>query len=243
MKYEKRIVLYLDILGFKSKVNESVTNQETFNSIHKALTNIYSDKFKNENGPMKGVNFGTQISVFSDNIVFSEPYGKQGAFFGFIYSIYWLVNEILWDGYLTRGAVVIGDLYHDERIVFGPALNEAYRLESEMAIYPRVIMKQEDFATAMKTALYGDIEEEAKYLDDVLSFDEDGFLFLNNLTKKHEFDDSETYVALLEKTKRIIVEGLKNKDVKVKSKYEWLKYQYNKLYDDDIDARAPGKIY
>ena len=34
-----------------------------------------------------------------------------------------------------------------------------------------------------------------------------------------------------------------NKDIKVKAKYEWLKHKYNELYDSDIDARAPGKIY
>ena len=35
----------------------------------------------------------------------------------------------------------------------------------------------------------------------------------------------------------------KDKLIKIKAKYEWLKRQYNALYDEDIDARAPGKIY
>lgn len=243
LKYEKRIVLYLDILGFQSKVNESLSSQKVFDSIYKALSNIYSDKFKNENGPMKGTDYGTQISVFSDNIVFSELYENKGSWFGFLYSIYWLINEILWDGFLTRGAIVIGDLYHNEKIVFGPALNEAYRLESEVAIYPRVVFQKDTMDEGLKTALYGDIDEDIKYLDYIISFDEDGLFFVNNLSKKHDFDDEETYVGLLFRVKKIIEEGLTNKDIKVKTKYEWLKQKYNELYDSDIDARAPGKIY
>lgn len=242
-KYKKRIVLYLDILGFQNKVNESINNQKVFDSIHKALSNIYSDKFKNDNGPLKGTEYGTQISVFSDNIVYSEPYENKGSWFGFILSIYWLINEILWDGFLTRGAIVIGDLYHDEKIVFGPALNEAYRLESKVAIYPRVIFTKNTIEEGLKTSLYGDVNEDIKYLKQIVSEDEDGLFFINNLSKKHDFDDEETYIDLLFRAKKIIEEGLTNQDIKIKAKYEWLKRQYNALYDENIDARAPGKIY
>lgn len=240
--YEKRIVLYLDILGFKSKVDESTSNYEMFKSIHKALNNIYSDRIKNYQGPMKGVDYGTHISVFSDNIVMSEPYEREGSFYGFVHSVYWLVNEILWDGFLVRGAITIGDLYHDDKVIFGPALNKAYQMESELAIYPRVIISQDDFVTGLKRALYGDVDEEAKYLDHILSIDEDGFIYLNNITKKHEFDDNEVYIDLLIKLRSKIVEGLKMSNLKVKAKYEWLKTKYNELYDDEIDVRAPGKI-
>lgn len=43
-------------------------------------------------------------------------------------------------GFWLRGAVTIGLLHHDEDIVFGPALNRAYELESRHAIFPRIIL-------------------------------------------------------------------------------------------------------
>lgn len=241
IKYEKRIVLYLDILGFKNAVDKSIEDQEVLQTIYKSLNNIYSDKIKNYQGPLKGLDYGTHISVFSDNIVMSEPYNRNGSLYNFIYSVYWLVNEILWDGFVVRGAITIGDLFHDDKVIFGPALNKAYKMESEMAIFPRVIISKDDVAEGLKMALHDDIEE-TKYFNIVLEVDEDGFFYLNNITKHHEFDDNETYVNLLFKLRRIIVEGLKNTNLKVRAKYEWLKAKYNQLYDTDIDSRAPGKI-
>jgi hypothetical protein len=46
----------------------------------------------------------------------------------------------LFEGYFVRGAVVRGLLYHDNNMVFGEALTEAYRLESQVAIYPRIML-------------------------------------------------------------------------------------------------------
>src|SRR5438105_1445070 len=41
-------------------------------------------------------------------------------------------------GMLVRGGVTIGKLYHSGGVVFGEALVDAYRLESRVAIYPRI---------------------------------------------------------------------------------------------------------
>lgn len=242
IKYEKRMVLYLDILGFKNAVNRSVNDSKLLLKIHKALKNIYSDRIKNYSGPLKGVDYGTQVSVFSDNIVLSEPYGSEGSWFSFLYAIYWLINEILWDGFLVRGAISIGELYHDEQIVFGPALNEAYENENNIANYPRVIFTKETLNEGLKTAMHKDMNEERKVLSNILEVDEDGLIYINNITKKHEFDYQEDYIELLFKVKRMIEIGLKSDNLKVVSKYEWLKSKYNNLYNENMDSRCPGKI-
>nr|WP_317187917.1 hypothetical protein [Acinetobacter gerneri] len=41
---------------------------------------------------------------------------------------------------LLRGALTIGEIYHDENMVFGPAMVEAYELESKVAEFPRIIL-------------------------------------------------------------------------------------------------------
>jgi hypothetical protein len=43
-------------------------------------------------------------------------------------------------GFLIRGGVTIGNLYHAQGIVFGPAMVEAYELESRTAVYPRIVV-------------------------------------------------------------------------------------------------------
>lgn len=242
IKYEKRIVLYLDILGFKSAIDKSIEDYGILKSIHKVLNNIYSDRVKNYHGPLEGASYGMHVSVFSDNIVMSIPYETENFFYDFIRSTYWLVNEILWDGFLARGAITIGDLYHDDKIIFGPALNEAYQMESELSIYPRVIISKQIFMVGMENISKIKVEEVVKSFEQILPVDNDGFYFLNYFTKSHEFYDTEVYLDFLIKIKRLIVEGLKNDSLKARPKYEWLKRQYNKLYDEGIDARAPGRI-
>ena len=44
---------------------------------------------------------------------------------------------------LSEAASRKGPLYHDDHIVFGDALVQAYRLESQIARYPRVIVPSE----------------------------------------------------------------------------------------------------
>ena len=41
---------------------------------------------------------------------------------------------------LIRGSITIGDLIHDEHILMGPTMIEAYKMESEVALYPRIIV-------------------------------------------------------------------------------------------------------
>ena len=46
--------------------------------------------------------------------------------------------------FLCRGGISAGLLYHDDnnenQILFGPAFNRAYQLESELASIPRIIL-------------------------------------------------------------------------------------------------------
>src|SRR5205807_662034 len=61
--------------------------------------------------------------------------------------VFWTLNELLgvqvsliWRGMLSRGAVVEGKVLHTDKMIFGPALVEAYDLESKAALFPRIIL-------------------------------------------------------------------------------------------------------
>jgi hypothetical protein len=81
---------------------------------------------------------GAQLTSFSDNVVASVPFDEQYL----VWTLRSLGNIQLGAalaGFWIRGAVTIGELHHDTHIVFGPALNRAYFLESHDAKYPRII--------------------------------------------------------------------------------------------------------
>ena len=44
------------------------------------------------------------------------------------------------NGFLLRGGITIGSIVHDEESAFGPGLNRAYQLESQIAKFPRFVL-------------------------------------------------------------------------------------------------------
>ena len=94
-------------------------------------------------------NFRPEVSTFSDNIVISYPLASMTKELSphsvpiFVLSqtlLSILASQALRLGFLLRGGAAIGRLYHDSGVIFGDALVEAYRLESQIAIYRRVIL-------------------------------------------------------------------------------------------------------
>jgi len=73
MKYETRIVAFIDILGFKQSVKKSTVNKKEFNRIFKTLTELkefflepkseYTLKAEKEYG------IDTQITQVSDSLI------------------------------------------------------------------------------------------------------------------------------------------------------------------------------
>jgi hypothetical protein len=80
-----------------------------------------------------------QFGAFSDNFLYSLP----ASFGNRIYSVARvLIVDLLKLGFLVRGAVTYGDLYHKDNVVFGPALLEAVDIEQNEAFYPRIIVSE-----------------------------------------------------------------------------------------------------
>jgi len=48
-------------------------------------------------------------------------------------------------GLLIRGAITVGEFYHENQIFLGKAFDEAHDLESKLAIYPRIIISNRIF--------------------------------------------------------------------------------------------------
>lgn len=133
--YEKRVLLFLDILGFKELVSQG--EAEKILSALK-LVSKHAEEIENR----LSIN-GTCVTSFSDCIVISHPVesGRAGMFVTMVGA--YLALELLRVGIITRGGVSVGDVLHQSKILFGPAMIEAYLLESKMATYPRILVSKE----------------------------------------------------------------------------------------------------
>ena len=82
------------------------------------------------------------LTQFSDSLVISvddDTHGREAL----QNALFILTSNLIGFGFLLRGGVTRGELFHDSGLVFGPALIDAYKLESKVASTPRVILSNE----------------------------------------------------------------------------------------------------
>ncbi|MCX7124871.1 MAG: hypothetical protein NTU49_03785 [Gammaproteobacteria bacterium] len=92
------------------------------------------------------------------------------AFFEMLNHIQQITAFAIRNGFLIRGGITRGDLYHSDSIVFGSAMNDAYALESKEAKMPRILISKElafDLKTDSRNKKYitMDAEDDKFYLD------------------------------------------------------------------------------
>jgi hypothetical protein len=122
-------------LGWRSKIAGATTDPIKIGDLRRALilhTRVMSAR---DRGPIL-------TSTFSDNVVISAP-ASASLVKNLVGAVAAIQMTSLNLGFLIRGGVTIGELYHDREAVFGPALNRAYELENCVADYPRVVLDPE----------------------------------------------------------------------------------------------------
>lgn len=260
--FSERVVAFIDILGFKEKVKQSLVDVDIAYNLHSSLKHILSLKEENENTTtfMSLKHLGLEITTFSDSIVMSYPIEYQGALFTLLLDVIHLQLVLACKGILIRGGIAIGLLYQDGEIVYGTAMNKAYELESIHAMMPRVIISEETLRQGIaKTKLsHNSLQEETDYVLNLVSQDEDGWYFVDMLRQNSELTEEGTeyyyWLSLLRKSIVANLNAYKN-DIKVMEKYNWLKNYYNTVvtdhgafypvpeFADQEDQRAFRKTY
>lgn len=147
------LVAFVDLLGFAALIeSRGDTAQAKVRGLLKKLAALRGDfDFRSEQKTGGTTTYlEPAVSSFSDCIVVSFDLTKLeqnnvgfyiawqllGRWFGDI------ALEALGMGCLLRGGVTIGPLFHEDGVVFGSGLVQAYRMESDGARYPRIIVSQ-----------------------------------------------------------------------------------------------------
>lgn len=227
-KTSNHIIAYLDMLGAK----QMICNDNDFDFLNHL--NMFMEDAISESGggvfPKKEEIF---VKIFSDNILLAielkendeQKDKKIAALFNTVANIY---NEILRYGYLMRGAIVEGEFFHNDIIVYGKGLVEAVQLEENKADVPRILVRAK--VTESQSCYY-------------LMQDEDKEFFLNIFHLCEAFDDVVFKINLLEMLKK------HRSNERIKKKIMWMinyfntwfiKYEYRllnqqKITDKDIE--------
>lgn len=133
-----QVILYMDMLGFRNAILENDDGTEKRNVVKtdfSALGRKICEMFDEEDDPVK-------FLWMSDSFMLSTDIEH--------------INDLLWDmfeiqkdmlitGLPVRGAICIGNLYHEKNI-WGEALVRAVEIEETKSIYPRILISNDDFA-------------------------------------------------------------------------------------------------
>lgn len=138
-EYAERYCAFVDILGFRQLVDQLDRSGTSFETLRALLTRIHGA----HSGAALDIN-GTDFRAqsISDAVAISTNVSASGL--GEIFrSLIDLTLDLLVEGYFIRGAIVKAPLYHDEKMVVGRALVQAFHYESEVAKFPRIVVARE----------------------------------------------------------------------------------------------------
>ncbi len=218
MDYQERVICFIDILGFKGHIDKSIQNKEYTTTILMAL-DIIDDVTNTEIENSKHRDIDVKATQFSDSIVISYTIESDDQLAFIIMSISDMILRLIPYGFLLRGAITQGELIHTDRQLFGPAMNQVYKLESEDALYPRIIVTKQVFERANFSL---EMESNAKKrIVDICEKDEDGWRYIDYIGSER-YSAPITYIQYIESLSNIIKINTENAEKKVLKKYKWL---------------------
>ena len=192
--YEQRVVAFVDILGFKEIIQRSKSDPEMVSQIFSALDirkDSYAEAFAKEIGITENADFfADRFHSFSDCIVMSVSTRIEDIGL-LIYSVFKICRSLLSLGFISRGGIAMGELYHRDdadaetkkqgspSMIFGPAFIEAYQFESSHADGPRVILQNRVWTEICKYCDINEASKLAKFLRVHVPRAEDGPAFID----------------------------------------------------------------
>jgi hypothetical protein len=252
IKYQQRIVAFLDVLGFQGKLKEfeeeAIENKANNGLLISLKANEFVGIFKEVIGLMD--KFNCNYYLFSDNICITvDPFNDKSLSIEILFTISTLFKRFSELGYFLRGGIDIGLMLDEDDIALGVPLANAYIMESGKAIYPRIIIsdKLKKFLDDLR-------------IDDNTAFNKENFLkqscevwYINPFYNIIKTDDK---LSFFKEYKKCIQKSLKETADKeqVHIKHKWLANEYNDFLsrytkeinyfeqDETVDADIVKKI-
>jgi len=237
MSYETRVVAFIDILGFKNSIDKSNKDEKEYERILQTLIDLkeffIKPKDDYEIKADRALNADTQIIQVSDSLIISRLAEEQGGIFYMLTDCAFAIHLLISNGFLCRGAIKVGNMYHKDTTLFGDAFVKAYLAESEERL--PIIKFDNDLFEIVKNypgpANKGFEEWEIQFIKKNCKELMTGIFYLDYFT---DYDDrvgggEGTASTHYSKLRDIIIAGLQiPKTSSAYEKYRWAADQFNK---------------
>ncbi len=230
IQFGDRAVAFIDILGFKSFVCEAVAHnkgltalQELVNTLESALPALNASV-----SPCVNPALIPEHLYISDCLIISAPlYGSDKDQYDGLASVVMRVIQVahmlLEEGYLIRGGIDIGPLWHTKENIVGVAYQKAYELETKTSC-PRIELSTNAKAHWESHKFFGDskmcLDYQGVFMVNTLFADFPGYM--SSRFKSIE-DGYRSYSKIINgKIKSVALES-------ARCKWRWL-YEYKSIF-------------
>lgn len=200
-EYPIRYVAFLDIIGFRGLISLLDGDPSQVSFVRKLLHNVHRPKVEDFQDIF--IDSDLRGQSISDAVAISANPTAAGLGHMLV-AIQILAIELMEMGFFLRGAVVKGRLYHDAEMVFGDGLVQAYRFESTIARYPRIMIPKRvglEIEEFLKQGTFKGI------FSDAIRESDDGPLYLHVLGRFEEIKELKD-----DKRKRLLARLIKIRD-------------------------------
>jgi hypothetical protein len=232
-------VLFADILGFQKMIDSHFNNDapDIFNKLEKAFEGAkkqyaYSLDRSDNLSEVSYKQFSDCVSI-SSKIVDNKSFTIQ--FLNFVTLIHSYHRYLLASGVYIRGGISVGKHLESDNIIFSEALVKAYKIESTISIYPRIVVDN-----SLSQRILSEMPEQKMgtnlYLQQLLVVDWDNTTFTtpfsiglsellketghaDKVSKPHLAMQKEVFESTFNRTQKKIEEH--QNDSKVCQKYQW----------------------
>lgn len=250
--YEPCIVSFIDVLGFRNLLNTRHAHD-----IRDVLLQLREFTAPPKELSARSVRDARLLSrAFADSVsdavvrvrVYDTQY-SDGAFFHELLDLLHAQVECIGHGVVIRAGVAVGDAHvgvQGRGPVFGPAMVRAYEIETDEAVFPRIVVDAAAYQSFLEDERLRKqdhrLDEELRYVDRLLRIDEDGKRFIDYLTaSESEFDDPPSYFLFLESHAQLVRGKLAATTGQVREKFEWLATYHNSVVEDLLAQFADGR--
>jgi hypothetical protein len=243
-EYKDAFVTFIDILGFKNLVANKTATE--LNQVLGAF-GIFSSQPQRRRSPYSDEKHLPIVSQFSDSIVRIQPVDNADDeirildfFHSEITTLLLTQGNLACNGVLIRGAMTYGRICVHNNRIFGPAFNEAYRIESSLARYPRIVIDEILCSNGNENPLIAQAGQSrwnaaSSVIFDYLLRSDDGLWMVNYLPHMCETDEekkNKTIEVLVAHRDKLSISLTNLKDVKNSepvAKIRWAANYHNQI--------------